>query len=56
MVKVIKARTLEEAFDLSPDECVVDPQYEVEMVELKEKRGVRAKVASPSATKTLAPE
>jgi len=33
-MKAIKARTLEEAFDLSPDECVVEPQYKVELVPL----------------------
>lgn len=49
MVKVIKPRTLEEAFDSSPDECVVEPQYEVELVELKGTKKTRT--APPTETK-----
>lgn len=51
MVKVIKAHTLKDAFDLSPKECVVEPQYEVELAELKEK-----KRKPTSAAKAPSPE
>lgn len=52
MAKVIKPRTLEEAFDSSPDECVVEPQYEVELAELKGAKKTRT--APPPATKATA--
>ena len=48
MAKVIKPRTLEEAFDSSPDECVVEPRYEVELMELK---GTKRTQSPPPAAK-----
>ncbi len=52
MAKAIKPRTLEEAFDSSPDECVVEPQYEVELVELKGTK--KARPAQPPAARATA--